>query len=75
MKALNNSERRNTCDTLWAHFTNLSDCPSVSGGSCASWNATWKDLKCWTNTSNGAYLIEKVSNGENYVKQAGTKLC
>lgn len=29
----------------------------------------------WANTSGGAYILEKTSNSENYVKQAGTDLC
>ncbi len=60
---LNNSERYNSCDSLYASFTYLkyASQPGV-------WAGSYKDLECDVDTANGWYF-HKISNSSSDVTQ------
>jgi hypothetical protein len=64
-----NSERYNSCDSLWAHMYDLSHMTSDG-----SWSASYGDLKCWADTSSTWYL-HKDSNSELHVNQTSGGIC
>lgn len=60
-----NSERHNSCDSLWIHMYDLNN--FFSSG---SWSSSYGDLECWTNTSGtNKYYLYKDSNSELHVTQ------
>lgn len=61
------SEGDNSCDTLYAHFQNLRDCPRSCNGTDY---AVYGNLICRWNTHSD-YHFQKISNAEHYVKQPG----
>ncbi|HEV2371852.1 MAG TPA: hypothetical protein VGS19_06755 [Streptosporangiaceae bacterium] len=66
--ALTNSERRNTCDTLWTHFYGLQDQTSLT-----HWQP-WAQLVCFADTAPG-WNMAQVSNSELYVQNSGGHVC
>lgn len=69
-----NSERHNSCDSLWTHMYSLNYF-SRSG----SWSSSYDDLVCWSNDSTpgpNPYYLYKNSNSELhvYTSSSGT-LC
>ncbi len=55
-----NSERRNTCDTGWASFTNLDRCRSNAGWQC-DWAGRYSNLVCAFDNM-GDYKYNKIDN-------------
>ena len=73
---LTNSERRNTCDTWYAHFQNLKKC-NLGGpnGACDAWDY-WGDLQCYVMSSGHAgWYVDKISDHEHYVDQSSGQVC
>ncbi|HEV2372741.1 MAG TPA: hypothetical protein VGS19_11280 [Streptosporangiaceae bacterium] len=66
--ALTNSERRNTCDTLWTHFSSLQDQTSLT-----HWQP-WAQLVCFADTAPGWNMAE-ISNSELFVQNSGGHVC
>ncbi|HEV2375786.1 MAG TPA: hypothetical protein VGS19_26920 [Streptosporangiaceae bacterium] len=62
--ALTNSERRNTCDTLWTHFYSLTDATSLGH------YRPWTLLQCWADDAPG-WNMQQVSASELYVQTSG----
>jgi hypothetical protein len=73
-KLRTNSERKNNCDTMYAEFTSLNNCSTVSGGAC-TWHSSYFDLECFKTVSGGEYLFSKVDNSHHFVQQVGGTTC
>jgi hypothetical protein len=65
-RAITNSERRNTCDSGYAHFTSLKTCNTRN--SC-TW-LTYGVLACYSDNMSG-YLFDKIDNSQHFVRGQG----
>jgi hypothetical protein len=73
-----NSERYNTCDTLFEHMTNLNNCTSHANDTC-NWWGSFGNLHCGTAPppppSSNDYLFNKIDNTELQVEKATGNNC
>ena len=65
-RAITNSERRNTCDSGYAHFTSLQTCNTHTP---CSW-LTYGVLACYSDDMTG-YLFDKIDNSQHFVRGTG----
>jgi hypothetical protein len=69
---LTNSERRNPCDTWYAHFQNLRQCNNANPCDWTPYSA----LVCYYVPSDNAnYRFDKVNGQEHYVRTGGGVTC
>lgn len=65
-RAITNSERRNTCDSGFAHFTLLKTCNTHNP---CSW-LTYGVLACYADDMSG-HLFDKIDNSQHFVRGQG----
>lgn len=69
---LTNSERRNPCDTWYAHFRNLKQCNNANP---CDWTG-YSSLSCYfVPSDNDGYKFDKIDAQEHYVRKSGGVTC
>ena len=63
-----NSERYNSCDSMYAHFYNLSYYDS------SSWTSSYNNLECYITQATG-WFFNKTSNSDHTINQVSGKTC